>query len=346
MEGPVVAVNAALDGLSYQSDEGFAGLDALSIEVNDQGQTGDDGRIGTASGNIGIATDGVAPVVEIVGPVASPRAGGISSVDIRFSEPVVGFDIADLSLMNDLQEVRPLDAGDLTQVDEMTWRLDNLFAKTDTSGFYQLDLLQDAIQDLAGNLLVADDTVNLAGEPLATGASVQWSNRPGDANRDGKFNQFDLLDAFDASKYKQGDKGPASWEEGNWDNDPNKRFDELDLILAAQLGHYVNKPPIVMGDAYHMTTGTVLDGPSVLSNDDDSHGGAENENNLPLRARLIDDVSNGILQLRADGTFTYTPNADFVGVDGFSYRAIDSVGSISEIATVAIVVELPTAIEL
>ena len=80
----------------------------------------------------------------------------------------------------------------------------------------------------------------------------------------------------------------------------------------------------------------------VLSNDTD----AEND---PLSVTLVSGVSNGILTLNPDGTFVYTPNADFFGTDTFTYRAND--GAIdSNIATVTITVtpvnDAPTATNL
>ena len=42
--GSAAAVNAALDGLSFMPSAGFSGAADLSISVNDQGNTGAEGR--------------------------------------------------------------------------------------------------------------------------------------------------------------------------------------------------------------------------------------------------------------------------------------------------------------
>src|SRR5262249_23651302 len=42
---------------------------------------------------------------------------------------------------------------------------------------------------------------------------------------------------------------------------------------------------------------------------------------LPLMATLITGVQNGDLTLNADGSFSYRPHMNFVGVDTFTYRA-------------------------
>ncbi|MCA9247832.1 MAG: tandem-95 repeat protein, partial [Planctomycetales bacterium] len=68
----------------------------------------------------------------------------------------------------------------------------------------------------------------------------------------------------------------------------------------------------------------------VLANDADADGDV-------LSAVLVDDVSHGTLTFESDGTFQYTPDADFFGTDSFTYRASDG-DSTSELATVSIVV--------
>ena len=70
--------------------------------------------------------------------------------------------------------------------------------------------------------------------------------------------------------------------------------------------------------------------PTVLDNDFDIDGD-------PLEARLPSLPSNGIVTLNLDGTFSYTPNANFSGLDSFTYRAYDGV-AYSNAATVRITV--------
>jgi VCBS repeat-containing protein len=54
----------------------------------------------------------------------------------------------------------------------------------------------------------------------------------------------------------------------------------------------------------------------VLDNDSDPDGN-------PLTAVLVTGPSDGSLTLNANGSFSYTPAADFAGSDSFSYRASD-----------------------
>ncbi len=74
------------------------------------------------------------------------------------------------------------------------------------------------------------------------------------------------------------------------------------------------------GDTYTVnedTTLTVTGANDVLNNDDPDNtlgSGA-------LTATKVTDPQNGTLTFNADGTFTYTPNANFQGTDFFTYRA-------------------------
>ncbi len=66
-------------------------------------------------------------------------------------------------------------------------------------------------------------------------------------------------------------------------------------------------------------------------------GVLKNDTGDNLTVILETDVSNGGLTLNADGSFTYTPNADFVGMDTFIYKANDTDQN-SDTATVALYV--------
>ena len=94
----------------------------------------------------------------------------------------------------------------------------------------------------------------------------------------------------------------------------------------------VNDAPVAADDAYSVDEDAVLNvaAPGVLANDTDVDGDA-------LSAVLVAGPSNGVLALNADGSFVYTPNADFNGSDSFTYVANDGVDD-SNIATVTITV--------
>ena len=92
----------------------------------------------------------------------------------------------------------------------------------------------------------------------------------------------------------------------------------------------LNQTPIGNNDTYTAgmdTTFSIL-APGVLSNDTDMDGD-------PLTAVEVNSVSHGSLMLNADGSFSYTPNAGFLGVDTFTYKASDG-NAESDITTVSI----------
>src|SRR4029450_4493428 len=80
----------------------------------------------------------------------------------------------------------------------------------------------------------------------------------------------------------------------------------------------VNDAPVAAGDAFSTAEDTVLTvpAPGVLGNDADPDGD-------PLTAVLVSGPGHGSLTLNANGSFSYTPAADFAGSDSFSYRASD-----------------------
>lgn len=91
-----------------------------------------------------------------------------------------------------------------------------------------------------------------------------------------------------------------------------------------------NTSPTAADDAYTVQINNALtvSAPGVLVNDSDPDGD-------PLQADLASDPSNGTLTLNGDGSFSYTPAANFYGTDTFTYRASDGVTT-SNLATVTI----------
>jgi hypothetical protein len=80
-----------------------------------------------------------------------------------------------------------------------------------------------------------------------------------------------------------------------------------------------NDPPTALADPYDVEYNTLLDvdpQDGVLQNDQDVDGDS-------LTAELVKAPSNGLLNLKSDGSFTYLPDPDFTGVDTFTYHAFD-----------------------
>jgi VCBS repeat-containing protein len=94
----------------------------------------------------------------------------------------------------------------------------------------------------------------------------------------------------------------------------------------------INDPPVAEDDNY--TTGEdqplTIAAPGILANDHDP-------DNDPLSVTGHTNPSNGTLTLNPDGSFIYTPNANFSGTDSFTYTVSDP-GGLSDTATVTIIV--------
>ena len=61
-----------------------------------------------------------------------------------------------------------------------------------------------------------------------------------------------------------------------------------------------------------------------------------------LTFTLVRGPKRGEVELHADGTFTYTPKKNKVGVDSFTYTATDPAGNVSRTATVTVQILKPT----
>jgi len=116
---------------------------------------------------------------------------------------------------------------------------------------------------------------------------------------------------------------------------PPDRFEQgrqamADAIVA--LRSLLNQPPVATDDAYTLNEDSALNvtGSGVLQNDSDPNHDA-------LTVSLIQAPSHGTLTLNANGSFAYTPAANFNGTDSFRYRAADATTS-SNVATVTLTV--------
>lgn len=86
-------------------------------------------------------------------------------------------------------------------------------------------------------------------------------------------------------------------------------------LLSATLPNAIDDPSYVVNEDQ------TLNGVSVLGNDTDDDGDT-------IDVAVLDaDVSHGSLTLNQDGTFTYTPDLNFHGVDSFTYFAHDSLNN-------------------
>lgn len=171
----------------------------------------------------------------------------------------------------------------------------------------------DEDEIITGNVLGNDSDVD--DDPLTALLVADVANGTLALNADGSFTYTPAANFFgsDSFTYRANDGSADS-----------------NLATVTLTVRPVNDAPVAVDDAFDGTEDEVITG-NVLDNDSDIEGDV-------LTAVLVDDVANGTLVLGADGSFAYTPNADFNGSDSFTYRANDGTED-GNLATVTLTVE-------
>jgi gliding motility-associated-like protein len=94
----------------------------------------------------------------------------------------------------------------------------------------------------------------------------------------------------------------------------------------------INDAPDAVDDSFNVNEDASLTGVSVATNDNITDGPAAN-------FTIATGVSHGVLNLNSNGSFTYTPSANFNGTDQFTYNLCDGAGTpVCDQATVTITI--------
>jgi hypothetical protein len=152
------------------------------------------------------------------------------------------------------------------------------------------------------------------------------------------FNGIDLVQQKAQYVLDNGYDGVMVWNLGQDTYDQTSLLNSINVVLDST--PLPDLPPVANDESYFVDAQGVLSitSPGVLSNDSDPNGDQ-------LTTVLVSDVSNGNLIFNDDGTFSYSPNANFEGVDLFTYVANDGVNN-SNTATVSITVNPTNNIHL
>jgi len=144
------------------------------------------------------------------------------------------------------------------------------------------------------------------------------------------FNGIDLIKQKVQYVLDEGYSGVMIWNLGQDTYDQTSLLNAINEVLDDL--PLPDMPPVATNDSYVVEAEITLNvaSPGVLSNDSDP-------NNDLITVLLDSDVSNGTLSLNADGSFSYSPNSGFDGVDSFTYHANDGTNN-SNIVTVTITV--------
>ena len=112
------------------------------------------------------------------------------------------------------------------------------------------------------------------------------------------------------------------------------RSQSSEIATVTLTVNQVNTAPVAASDTYVVVEDNVLEvneDDGVLDNDTDADGDS-------ITATVVDQPIHGVLEFNADGSFVYTPEANFSGTDGFTYLANDGQAS-SGLVTVEINVD-------
>ena len=247
--------------------------------------------------------------------------------------------------------------GSLTTVGGWTFRI-NYDGKINPADVYSNDVILTVVAtpDTSGNTasvngLVWDDQNGNGlidpAEPFAQGIAVTLTDADGNSLRtytdvNGQYT-FSNLAASDnytvqidptANPTYVNDRLTLEHALPNPDGLPDSYADTITgttssfSLLAGQsvvnldAGLTANAPPVGVADSYSGVrdhTLTVNSASGVLANDTDADGDS-------LTATLVNGPVNGTLVLNPDGSFVYTPNSGFAGIDTFTYQPAERFG--------------------
>jgi VCBS repeat-containing protein len=206
-------------------------------------------------------------------------------------------------------------------------------ANDDSYDMQEDGVLQINIADLLGNDDDPDkDSLTLV---LADGSNSQTTSGSLTLSSDGEYFTYAPVKEFHGadSFYYYANDGTAN----------SVNYGIVSITVGA-----VNDAPITANDTYSTDTDTAIavEVPGVLSNDTDADKGCDGE--YPgdpddanfVSAEKVTDPAHGTLTFNANGSFTYTPELGYHGVDSFTYKAKDAVAN-SNLATVRITVGTP-----
>ena len=158
-------------------------------------------------------------------------------------------------------------------------------------------------EDTATDIIVLTNDTDVEGDSLSVSGSSQGTNGTVSENDDG------TIKYTPNANYNGSDSFTYTVSDGNGGTDTAT----VNLTVNG-----VNDAPVAVADANSVAEDQSLSAtaPGVLDNDEDVDSSS-------LKAVLVDDVDSGELTLNTDGSYTYTPDANFNGEDSFTYKAND-----------------------
>jgi len=328
-------VMAADGSFVYSPDDNFAGSDTFRYEVSDP-----DGETANATVTIDVRPVNDAP--EAVADSYTATENGVLTIDASAGLLANDSDVE----QNSLSAFLSLPPSNGTATVES----DGSFVYTPDSGFVGTDSFEYTADD--GSDLSASTTVTVTVEPLvptdeayeaAEDTMLTVSIAEGVLANDSSTGPLtaSLVDTPSSGTVALSPDGSFTYEPAaDFNGTVTFTYDVIDDQSVTQTTSTttitvlpVNDSPVGVADGYQVNedeTLTVSVPNGVLSNDSDIDGDS-------LTVALDDPAMSGTVALNTDGSFVYTPNANYAGLDTFTYEISD--GTDTAMAEVTIEVQ-------
>ncbi len=323
---------------SYTADPGFSGTDSFSYKAHDGLQHSLDPATVTIDVNTPPAAvaDSYHYVVGQAATLSVPAESGVLANDVDM----------ELNTLRAVQIEAP-DNGTLK------FNLDGSFDYTPTGGFLGTDTfvyvardehLESAattvsihVQQPSPPVAFPDEYAYTVGEDVVLTLAAESGVLANDEDAQDDELSAQLVDAPSHGTVTLNTDGSFTYTpHAGFSGEDSFTYQADDGMLLSEpttVTIWVNTVPVAGDNQYAVGQGDTLTVPvasGLLADDSDAEGDL-------LSAVLDVEPSHGTLALAADGSFTYTPDADFLGLDHFTYRAHDGLAD-SNVATVEVTV--------
>ena len=320
---------------SYTPDAGFAGTDQFTFIASD-------GSLNSNAATVTVTVFPIAPVAQ--NGTASGNEDGSAITGQAVATDVNASDPLSYSLVG---------SGGGAAHGSVVMHADGSFSYTPDHGFFGTDTFTYQATDTVNHTVSNSATVTVSVAPVAPVAQ----NGTASGNEDGSAITGQAMatdvNTSDALSYSLvGSGGGASHgsvvmhADGSFSYTPDHGFfgtDSFTYQTTDTLNHTVSNAATVTvsvapvapvaqnGTASGNEDGSAITGQAVATDVNASD---------PLSYSLVGSgggASHGSVVMHADGTFTYTPDAGYVGSDSFTYTASDATnGTVSNSATVTV----------
>ena len=296
------------------------------------------GNVGTDASVNELTVDTMAPVVTVTGVTTADNTPALTGT---VSDPAA---IVQVTVNGTTYAA--------TNNGDGTWTLaDNAIAPALADGTYDVSVAATDAVGNVGNDVSVDELIVDATAPIVAVNSLTTTDQTPLLTGTVNDATATVRVTVDGTTYIATNNGDGTWTLADNTISPALAIGTYDVFVTATDGTGnigvdasineliivpLNTAPVANDDSYSvdedMSFTSVLGVDDLLFNDSDVDGDILIVNTTPVAG-----PSNGMLSLNANGTFTYTPDADFNGSDGFSYEISDGNGGVAQ-ATVTITI--------